>query len=127
MDRHAPLLRGSAAGVPLRLARFLDGPIFLYGAKRALPAENGTSRLSQDLRHGLLSIREVLRDCRRARAAAKTFTEKEAVDQFVNELNWREFYMQVLCHWPEMLEHEFQPDCRSLSWRAYWRPEDDGR
>jgi len=49
------------------------------------------------------------------------------VDQFVNELNWREFYMQVLCHWPEMLEHEFQPDCRSLSWCAYWRPEDDGR
>ncbi len=108
-----------------RLARFLDGPIFLYGARRDLPSEGGTSHLSQDLRHGLLSIREVLRECRRAEREAKTVEQKNGVAKFISELIWREFYMQVLWHWPDVLDHEFQEETRTLAWRAHWRPEDE--
>ncbi len=122
----AQILPPGEAAARRRLARFLDGPVLLYGAKRDLPPENGTSRLSQDLRHGLLSIREVLRECHRARAEAKTIADKQGVAIFINELIWREFYFQVLWHAPEVLEHEFQQETRRLPWRAHWRPQDDG-
>lgn len=121
----AQILPPGEAAARKRLASFLDGPIFLYGARRDRPAENATSRLSQDLRHGLLSIREVLRDCHRASSEAKPFAQRNSVATFINELIWREFYLQVLWHWPEVIRHEFQPECRDLPWRAPWRPEDD--
>ena len=121
----AEILPPGEAAARRRLARFLDGPIFFYGAKRDLPAEDGASRLSQDLRHGLLSIREVLGDCRRASADAKTVAQKNSAASFINELIWREFHMQVLWHWPEVIGREFQQECRALPWRAHWRPEDD--
>ncbi len=121
----AKIIQPGEAAARKRLARFLDGPIFLYGMKRDLPDECGTSRLSQDLRHGLLSIREVLRECRRVETEAKTLADKKGVATFINELIWREFYFQVLWHSPEVLQHEFQEDTRSLPWRAHWRPEDE--
>ncbi len=121
----AKILEPGEAAARRRLAQFLDGPIFSYGQRRDLPGEDGTSRLSQDLRHGLLSIREILRDCRRVSAAAKTTAEKQGVATFINELIWREFYFQVLWHSPDVLEHEFQEDTRCLPWRAHWRPEEE--
>jgi deoxyribodipyrimidine photo-lyase len=120
----AKIIQPGEAAARKRLARFLDRPIFSYGLRRDLPEESGTSRLSQDLRHGLLSIREVLRECRRANSEARTTADKQGVATFINELIWREFYFQVLWHWPDVLEHEFQEDTRALPWRAHWRPED---
>jgi deoxyribodipyrimidine photo-lyase len=38
------------------------------------------------------------------------------VQTFVNELIWREFYMQVLWHHPEVLQHEYQEQYRGLEW-----------
>ena len=104
-----------------RLGHFLDGPIFRYGQCRDLPAEEGTSRLSQDLRHGALSIREVYAKCA-AVAETGPAAHRRSAGIFINELIWREFYLQVLWHWPEVLEHEWQEDCRKLKWRAHWRP-----
>lgn len=109
-----------------RLEAFLDGPILRYDKTRDLPAEPGTSRISQDLRHGCLSIREVYRRCDEVRGSAKSVAQKQSVTTFINELIWREFYFQVLWHCPEVLEHEFQPEYRHLRWRGRWRPEDDG-
>jgi deoxyribodipyrimidine photo-lyase len=121
----AKIIQPGESAARKRLDRFLDGPVLSYGQRRDLPAEDGTSRLSQDLRHGLLSIREVLRECRRAGAEAKAVAEKQGVATFINELIWREFYFQVLWNWPEVLQHEFQAEYRTLPWRAHWRPEDE--
>ena len=108
-----------------RLESFLAGPILHYGAVRDLPGEEGTSRLSQDLRHGTLSIREVYARCTEATRDARGSAAKQSVSTFINELIWREFYFQVLWHWPDVLEHEFIPEYRNLRWRARWRPEDE--
>jgi deoxyribodipyrimidine photo-lyase len=35
---------------------------------------------------------------------------------YVKELAWREFYMAILHFYPEVLEHEFNPDWRELEW-----------
>ena len=127
LKSEAKIIEPGEAAARRRLSRFLDARIFSYGLTRDLPEEDGTSRLSQDLRHGLLSIREVLHQCRHAASAAKTTADKTGVATFVNELIWREFYFQVLWHAPEVLRHEFQPECRALRWRAHWRPEDSER
>src|SRR5271166_4569766 len=60
-----------------RLEAFLKGPILRYKELRDIPAAAATSRLSQDLRHGLLSPREVY-----TRAMARG--GGESGDTFVN-------------------------------------------
>jgi deoxyribodipyrimidine photo-lyase len=117
----ATILEPGEAAARKRLGRFLDGPIFAYGGRRDLPAEEGTSRLSQDLRHGTLSIREVYAKCASATGKA-TPAQRRNTGIFINELIWREFYMQVLWHRPEVLDHEWQEHYRSLKWRDHWRP-----
>jgi len=111
----AKIIDAGEAAARRRLSRFLDGPLFEYVSRRDLPGEETTSRLSQDLRHGLLSIREVHAKCAEA-AKGATAAQRRSTAAFINELIWREFYMQVLWHWPGVLDHEFKEDYRKLKW-----------
>jgi deoxyribodipyrimidine photo-lyase len=77
------------------LARGIDG----YADTRNRMDQDGTSRLSQDLRWGLLSPNEVLE---RAAGAG------EGRRVFVSEVAWREFYAHVLWHHPRVLREPFQ-------------------
>ena len=115
LTRTAQIIAPGEAAARKRLAAFLDGPIFRYAERRDLPDEEGTSRLSQDLRHGTLSIREIHARCVEAGRKAGP-ADRRGVQMFINELIWREFYMQVLWHWPEVLEVEFQKEYRGLAW-----------
>jgi deoxyribodipyrimidine photo-lyase len=118
----ATIIEPGEAAARRRLARFLDGPIFDYAQRRDLPAGENTSRLSQDLRYGTLGTREVYAKCT-AVAEKATPAQRRGVGIFINELIWREFYLQVLWHWPEVLDHELQEHYRDLKWRDHWRPE----
>lgn len=111
----AEIIEPGEAAARKRLSRFLDGRIFDYATHRDLPADEATSRLSQDLRYGTLSIREIYAKCE-AVAEKATAAQRRSVQVFINELIWREFYMQVLWHWPEVLDHEFQEDYCGLKW-----------
>lgn len=93
-----------------RLSTFLRGPLENYEAARNIPAACATSRLSQDLRHGLLSPREVC--VRVLSSGGKT----KSTDAYINELIWREFYFQVLWHWPHVLDSGFNPNFRRARW-----------
>ncbi len=86
-----------------------------YAARRDIPAANGTSRISQDLRHGLLSIRTVYAECVKASAGANT-AERKGIEIYIKELAWREFYFAILHHFPNVLDEEFNPDWRGLPW-----------
>ncbi len=112
----AEILKPGEAAARKRLEHFLDGPALAYAERRDVPGEEGTSRLSQDLRHGLLSIREVYAKCQ-SLARKVTGAKRQSMETFINELIWREFYMQVLWHWPEVLEQEFQEDYRGMKWK----------
>ncbi len=98
-----------------RLKSAIAGKIQSYAAKRDFPAEDGTSRISQDLRYGLISIRTVYGECMKARAAANA-GGKAGIDVFIKELAWREFYFAILHHFPNVLDEEFNPDWRGLPW-----------
>lgn len=104
-----------------RLGNFLGGPVLDYAAARDLPSACATSRLSQDLRFGTLSIREVHARCLDARRNAPGRGQR-SVDVFINELIWREFCMHVLWFHPEVIETEMQEECRNLAWREHWVP-----
>ncbi len=98
-----------------RLKHFLAESLSSYGERRDFPAISGTSHLSQDLRFGLISPRQIY-------ARAKLLEEELPPDgrrslmKFLTEIVWREFYMQLLWHFPEVLEKEFNPTWRGMKW-----------
>ncbi len=95
-----------------RLADFAgDGMRRYADSRNAMADEAGVSMLSPYLRFGLLSIRE----------AAKAARDKggEGSEVWLNELVWRDFFAQVLYHFPETATQEFQPKYRgTLKWAA---------
>ncbi|MCX6976686.1 MAG: deoxyribodipyrimidine photo-lyase, partial [Verrucomicrobia bacterium] len=115
-----PITPGEAAARQ-RVEHFLDGPIFQYAATRNQPIGGFNSRLSQDLRHGTISPRELYQKC--ADLASRFPLHSPSIATFINELIWREFYFQVLWHHPDILDHELQPHYRQLPWHSHWRPE----
>lgn len=77
-----------------------------YKETRDFPATDGTSHISPYLRFGALSIREV---------AALALKSKK--DTFLNELIWREFFMQILWHFPKTVTESFRPKYDTIKWR----------
>jgi deoxyribodipyrimidine photo-lyase len=86
-----------------------EGLLSKYEHTRDLPAVNGTSRMSAHLRFGTVSVRELVRHS--AKASPK----------YLNELIWREFFMQILWHFPHP-ERAFKPAYD----RIPWQPDEEG-
>jgi len=83
------------------------GLIQHYEATRNFPAKNsGTSRLGPHLRFGTVSVRKLIK---------KAVAEKNEV--FWNELIWREFFMQILWHYPQTIRQAFKPKYDRIKWR----------
>ncbi len=99
-----------------RMKQFIDsGTLHRYGQQRNLPAGQTTSRLGQDLRFGLISIRELYARCLRAAEGAPA-TAVTSVQTYIRELAWREFYLALLWHHPEVFDEEFNPEWRGIPW-----------
>ncbi|MFN4083712.1 MAG: cryptochrome/photolyase family protein [Bacteroidia bacterium] len=81
-----------------------NGIIKHYAEKRNFPAINGTSRLGIHFRFGTISIRE---------KARKAYSLSET---WVNELIWRDFYMQILWHFPYVATSAFRPEYNNIEW-----------
>lgn len=76
-----------------------------YGDKRNFPAIHGTSRLGVHYRFGTVSIRE---------KAAKAIVLSET---YLNELIWRDFYSQILHHFPHIVKESFRKKYDNIDWR----------
>lgn len=78
-----------------------------YEGTRNYPAKKqGTSRLGPHLRFGTVSIRKMVK---------KAIEEEN--ETFWNELIWREFFMQILWHFPETVHKAFKPKYDRIEWR----------
>ncbi|MEN3943462.1 deoxyribodipyrimidine photo-lyase [Prosthecobacter sp. SYSU 5D2] len=100
-----------------RMKSFIENrTLHEYGEKRDIPAGTTTSRLGQDLRFGLISIRELHARCLAAATQATTPAARTSIEKYIKELAWREFYIGILWHYPEVFEEEFNPDFRGLPW-----------
>ena len=81
-----------------------------YQATRDIPGVEGTSRLGIHFRFGTISIRE------KARHAL------DLSETYLSELIWRDFYSQILYHFPHVVGHAFRPEYDRIAWRD--APED---
>jgi deoxyribodipyrimidine photo-lyase len=77
-----------------------------YDAVRNFPAIDGTSRLGIHLRFGTLSIRDMVKKAK-----------KSSNPTFLKELIWREFFMQILWHFPHTTTLSFKPQYDRIEWR----------
>lgn len=77
-----------------------------YEATRNFPAKDNTSRLGPHLRFGTVSIRKMMK---------KAIAEKNEI--FWQELIWREFFMQVLWHFPKTKDESFKSKYDRIEWR----------
>ncbi len=74
-----------------------------YTQNGDFPSLNHTSHLSVYLRFGLVSIRTIL---------SKVMNE----ERFLNELIWREFYIQILFHFPHSASSNFKSIYDKIIW-----------
>ena len=77
-----------------------------YEDTRNFPAQDATSKLGPHLRFGTVSIRKMIE---------KAITEKNEI--FWQELIWREFFMQILWHFPHTSKNSFKAKYDRIDWR----------
>jgi len=64
-----------------------------------------TSNLSPHLRFGTVSVRQIIERL------------KPGQDVFLSELIWREFFMQILYHFPRVVDENFKIKYNGIQWR----------
>ncbi len=109
------IVSGGEESARTRMKTFLQNRIYQYGETRNFPWIDGISRLSQDLRWGLISPREIYRKSEEAGANGNA-AERKSTETFVNELIWREFNLQLLWNYPDVLENDFSQKFRNVQW-----------
>ena len=77
----------------------------VYAENRDFPALPGTSHLGIHLRFGTISIRETVRLARPLSPV------------WLSELIWREFFMQILFHFPRVEKKSFREVFEEVKWR----------
>lgn len=84
---------------------FQDKIISEYAGNRDIPSLPGTSRLGVHLRFGTISIREL------------TVLAARLSEVFLNELIWRNFFIDILYHYPHVETNSFKPKYDFIPWR----------
>jgi len=76
-----------------------------YEVTRNYPAKDATSKLGTHLRFGTVSIRKIVEKA------------SNSNNTFLKELIWREFFMQILWHFPHTVNASFKPKYDRIIWR----------
>jgi deoxyribodipyrimidine photo-lyase len=100
-----------------RLQRFVRGPIYAYADRRNRLDLDATSGLSPYLRFGMVSARSAVAAALEAIDRAPGKQERESASQFLTELVWREFYLAILYHFPQVRSGSFRKEMGSVAWR----------
>ena len=92
----------------IKVASYKVSPqlIDAYEETRNFPSKDSTSKLGTHLRFGTVSIREMV-----------TKASKSNNIVFLKELIWREFFMQILWHYPQTTKDSFKPQDDQILWR----------
>ena len=92
--------RGALEDFTQRIAR--------YARARDFPAVKGVSYLSVHNRFGTVSVRELARFALARRGAGAA--------TWLSELAWRDFFFQILWHYPHVVEGSFRPEYDAIRW-----------
>jgi len=109
----SPLFPAGEQEALVRLEEFLHRRIYLYNQGRNRLDLDGTSSLSPYLHLGMLGLRQAVS------AAQQAIGQKRSADPelWLNELIWREFYIQVLFHHPQVSKTAYNPSFAHIPWR----------
>lgn len=109
-----PLPPASEEAARRLFATFCSRDLPRYAEVRNLPALDATSRLSPHLRLGTISARTIAAAAEKA--AQQHPSARRQVDTFVGELIWRDFYRQILWHFPHVADGCFKTQYDRLPW-----------
>jgi len=102
-----------------RLKMFTNGddpPIYHYAEDRNRMDLDGTSQLSPYLRFGMLTSKQALAVANNAINDAPDRESKKGAQTWLNELIWREFYISILYHFPNVLQESFRSNYQYIKW-----------
>ncbi|WNH11761.1 cryptochrome/photolyase family protein [Thalassobellus suaedae] len=91
-----------------KIAPYTVTPLLIenYEDTRNFPAQDSTSKLGPHLRFGTVSIRKMVK---------KATAQQNEI--FWQELIWREFFTQILWHFPQTQTESFKPQYDRIVWR----------
>ena len=88
----------------IKVQEYSLAQVYKYSEIRDFPAVDATSYLSPHLRFGTVSVRTII-------AALKSSDEV-----FMSELIWREFFMQIIFHFPKVVTGNFKSKYDGIEW-----------
>ncbi len=92
--------------IPIKNYIFNSRIINEYEETRNFPALDNTSKLGPHLRFGTVSVRQM---------ASRADAQENKI--FLKELIWREFFMQILWHFPQTHKDSFKSKYDRINWR----------
>lgn len=81
------------------------GVVSRYELNRDIPSLDASTHLGVHLRFGTVSIRSLIRQA------------MQLSHTWVKELQWREFFMQILWHYPAVVDGPFRKEYTFIPWR----------
>lgn len=115
LPANVPFLSGEAEA-QRRLQNFVAEGIYSYTRERDFMARAGTSGLSPYLRFGMLSARQAAVAATQARYDAPSDVTWHSAIVWLDELIWREFYINILYHFPNARRESFRANMRAIAW-----------
>ena len=100
-----------------RIHDFLFNKLCDYHTTRDRMDLDGTSMLSPYIRFGIISIRDIYAQLMDFLVAHKDQATCAGGDKWVNEIIWREFYINIMAAFPHVLQTAFRENLRKISWR----------
>ena len=113
----SPLFPAGEQEALVRLEDFLHQRIYAYDRDRNHMDLEGTSSLSPYLHFGMLGPRQAVHAALQAMAKARGEAFRKSAETWLNELIWREFYIQILFHFPHVQKTAFNASLANIAWR----------
>lgn len=113
------MFKAGMAEARKRLEEFVkgeDAPVYAYGKNRNMVDMDGTSKLSPYLRFGMISARQAVTAAQWAVGKASTKDGRKGAETWLNELIWREFYIHILYHFPQVIGSNFREKYDDIPW-----------
>ena len=107
-----PIFPAGEAEALRRLDQFTQSTISKYHDDRNRMDLDGTSSLSPYIRFGMVGLRQTVDASR-----STQHTNSKGAEIWLNELIWREFYIQILYHFPYVAKTSFNRSLANIPWR----------
>jgi deoxyribodipyrimidine photo-lyase len=108
---------GGEAAAQEALETFCADRIYGYDTAVQRPGEGTVSRLSDHIRWGTISVRQVYAGAEGAREGATVDADHTAIETFKRQLGWRDYYYHVLYHDPNAVSQGHKSPDAGIDWR----------